>query len=382
MDVAVASGRRGRRPRARRRPASERSSRSRRSRRASLGSRDASSLDVAELERRRSTRTSRAGLHRQRDRDRPRRTGRVDRPVRGIADLRRATPAARAAGEPRRRSPAAFRAARFYATHGLRARPGTSGRRAATSDRCLEGVAPERIRAELTRLLAAPRSRPPGGSRCGRGSSRPALRPAHAAGTLARRRCGPWRASSSGPWPPFSPERRRVLRLAAIADEPRTRPRRASALAPATAARRLRGREGRASARAAQTRPSRPTRPRDPGPGFTTPAPRRSTPSALLAATRPRANAPRPRLRRCPASARRTAPGHGRGPDRLAGIAPGPRRRTASARAPHRDPVGPRSEPPAGPRLVRGSSPKILRRWHFSSEERLSFGLKSFIFSS
>jgi tRNA nucleotidyltransferase/poly(A) polymerase len=109
-----------------------------------------------------------------------------------------------------------FRAARFYATHGLV--PDRAVRQACRDfGPQLEGVAPERVGAELTRLLEAPRIAPAWRFAIRTGLLSPALRP--------RTRPARWRAAlrvlarlELGPVGALSPERRRVLRLAAIAD--------------------------------------------------------------------------------------------------------------------------------------------------------------------
>ena len=108
-----------------------------------------------------------------------------------------------------------FRAARFYATHDLV--PDRAVRQACRDfGPRLEGVAPERVAAELKRLLEAPRIVPAWRFAMRTGLLSPALRPgtpparwSAALRVLARLELGPLAASS--------PERRRVLRLAAIA---------------------------------------------------------------------------------------------------------------------------------------------------------------------
>jgi len=108
-----------------------------------------------------------------------------------------------------------FRAARFYATHDLV--PDRAVRQACRDfGPRLEGAAPERVAAELTRLLEARRIAPAWRFAAQTGLLSPALRPGtpparwHAAlRVLARLERGPVAALSPGRW--------RILRMAAIA---------------------------------------------------------------------------------------------------------------------------------------------------------------------
>lgn len=137
-------------------------------------------------------------------------------PFGGIADIRRRrlrlVRRENFADDPLR----TFRAARFYATHDLM--PDRAVWQACRDfGPRLEGVAPERIAAELTRLLEARRIVPAWRFAMRTGLLSPALRPGTpparwnaALRALARLEVGPTAALPS--------ERRRVLRLAAIAE--------------------------------------------------------------------------------------------------------------------------------------------------------------------
>ncbi len=214
-----------------------------------------------------------------------------------------------------------FRAARFYATHDLV--PDRAVRQACRDfGPRLEGVAPERVAAELTRLLEAPRIAPAWRFAMKAGLLSPALRP----GTPPPR----WRAAlrvlarlEPGPLAAFSPERRRVLRLAAIAGS--------LGLGPAEASAWLRQRRRGASEagkvarvlEAEQTAASAES-PSGPWAWVHDSGAEAEEALSLLAARRPRAGALVRRLRAALARARRRPEVSGGDLIGWTGIAPGP----------------------------------------------------------